>query len=215
MAGINSSLKMVEQIKDRGHYMKKKVLLIISILIVVSLLFLPKFSDGRKTIEEAINIPGSSPINIIHEEKNNKGSIVFGYTSTGNNLYTAIVRKGIGGYKMVYSGMQSDVKTVLDNFGISYIYLPRIENTALPIYFGMIGNPDINEIKIIEKKRKVEGKAKIIDANGKRIWIIYMDGFQGSDFDIIGLSKSGEELTKISSDIYPHYVEQKPLKGYQ
>ncbi|MPN32520.1 hypothetical protein SDC9_179999 [bioreactor metagenome] len=130
-------------------------------------------------------------------------------------MYAAVVRKDIGGYKTAYSGVQGDINLVSSKFGISHIYFPNVEKTALPIYFGVIGNPDISEVKVIEKKRNIEDKAKIIDASGTRIWLVYMDKFQGSDFDIIGLSVDGKELIKIDGNISPYYAEQKPFKGYR
>lgn len=195
--------------------MKKKVILITFVLIVVSLFVAVKFRGSAKTIEEAINTSGSKQVNIIHEEKNDKGIIVFSYTSDGNGLYTAVVRKEIGGYKTVYSGVQGDIKLVSEKFGLSGNYFPAIEKTSLPIYFGIISNHDISEVKIIEKKRNIEREAKIINANGTRIWLVYMNKFEGSDFNIIGLSADGKELAKIDGDISPYYAEQKPLKGYQ
>lgn len=167
-------------------YLNKALIVYLS---VVSAFFAVKFNSGSKTIEEAINAPGSKRVSIIHEEKNDKGSIVFSYTSGGNGLYTAVVRKGIGGYKTVSSGVQEDIKFVSEKFGLSHSYFPAIEKTELPIYFGLIGNPDISKVKIIEKKRNIEGQAKIINANGTRIWLVYMNKFQGSDFDIVVFQK--------------------------
>jgi hypothetical protein len=132
--------------------MKKKVILIALALVIISLFLMFKFNSGAKTIEEAINTTNSKQVSIIYEEKNDKGSIVFCYTS--------------------------------------------------------------GEVKIIEKKRNIESQAKIINANGTRIWLVYMNKFEGSDFDIIGLSEDGKELTKIDGDISPYYAEQKPFKGY-
>ncbi len=195
--------------------MKKKVILITLALSVILFFVAIKFNSGTKSIEEAINLSGSNAISIIHEEKNDKGIIVFSYTSGDNGLYTAVVTKGISGYKTVYSGVQSNIKLVSDKFGISYNYFPNIKKTALPVYFGLIGNPDISEVKIIEKKRNIESQAKIINANGTKIWLVYMNEFEGSDFDIIGLSAEGKELVKIDGDISPYYAEQKPFKGYK
>ena len=123
------------------------------------------------------------------------------------------VRKTISGYKTVYSGVEGDISMVANKFGVSYTYFPNIEKTSLPIYFGIIGNPDISQVKIVEKKRNIEVQAKIINGNGKRIWLVYMNKFQGSDFDIIGFSADGKELTKIDGDISPYYAEQKPFKS--
>ena len=78
----------------------------------------------------------------------------------------------------------------------------------------MIGNPDISEVKIIEKKRNADSQAKIIDANGTRLWLVYMNKFVGSDFDILGVAADGKELVKIDGGISPYYAEQKPFKGY-
>ena len=42
-----------------------------------------------------------------------------------------------------------------------------------------------------------------------------MNKFEGSDFDIIGLSADGKELTEIDGNISPYYAEQKAFKGYK
>lgn len=195
--------------------MKKKVGLVILLLVIISLFVVVKFNSGGKTIEESITTPGSKPISIIHEERTDKGSIVF-YNHLGeDSLSTAFVRKNIGGYKTVYSGVHGSIKSFTNKFGMSHQYFPNIEQTSLPIYFGVIGNPDISQVKIMEKKRNIEGQAKIINAKDVRIWLVYMNEFQGSEFDIIGLSADGEELTKIDGDISPYYAEQKPFQGYK
>lgn len=195
--------------------MKKKIIFFVLALMAVLLLLLVKLNDGAKTIEEAINPKGSNKVSIIHEEKHGKGSIVFGYVSGRNGLYTAVVRKDITGYKIVYSGVQGDIKLFTEKHTISYDYFPSIENVGLPIYFGLIGNPDITEVRIVEKKRGVEKQAKIIESNGTRIWLVYMNSFKGSEFDITGYSKDDKELVKIDGNISPWCVEQKPLKGYK
>lgn len=195
--------------------MKKKIILILSILIITSIYLAVKFNDAQKTVEEAININGTNKIEIIHQEKNDKGIIVFIYTPENDGLYTAVVRKVIGGYKTAYSGYEGDIKFVAERFGLTYSYFPNIKKTALPIYFGVIGDPDITEVKIIEKKRNIQEKAKIINADDTRIWLMYMDKFEGSDFDIIGLSSDARELIRIDGNIYPHYADQKPFKGYK
>jgi hypothetical protein len=115
----------------------------------------------------------------------------------------------------LYSGVQGDIRLVANKFGLTNAYLPNIEKSSLPIYFGVIDNPDISKVKIIEKKRNLEVEAKIINAGDMRIWLVYMNQFQGSDFNIIGVSSEGKELTKIEGDISPYYAEQKPFKGYR
>ncbi len=193
--------------------MKKIVSLSVVLIIIISLLMLIKFKAGVRTVEEAINPSGLNKINIIHEEKTDKGSIVF-YNRLGyDELSTAFVKNGIMGYKVLYDGVQEDVSKVSKKFGITYCFFPAIEKTSLPIYFGIIGNPDISQVKIIGKKGNIEEQAKIIDAKGTRIWLIYMSKFKGSDFEIVGISKDGKELTKIDDNISPRSADQKPVKS--
>ncbi|MDF2547163.1 MAG: hypothetical protein K0R93_2061 [Anaerosolibacter sp.] len=195
--------------------MKKKVsLIVLSIIIVLTFLVL-KLNEDAKTIEEAITSLGSMPVSIIHEEKTDKGSIVFCNIVGKDGLYVAIVRKNIFGYKTVYSGVHGDIKLAAKKFGLTHSYYPNIEKTSLPIYFGVIGNPDIHKVEIIEKKRNIEGEAKILNIDDMRLWLVYMKKFQGSDFSIIGTSADGKELTKINGNISPYYAEQGPFRGYE
>ncbi|MDF2587893.1 MAG: hypothetical protein K0S41_1734 [Anaerocolumna sp.] len=197
-----------------GEFMKKKVTFFVLAIVAALLLFVIKLNGGTKTIEEVINKDNSDKVSILHEEKHGKASIVFGYVSDGNGLYTAIARKGITGYKIAYSGVQGDIELVSEKFGMSYTYFPSIEKVGLPIYFGVIGNPDISEIRIVEKKSGAQKQAKIIETNGTRLWLVYMNSFKGSEFDITGYSSDDKELVKIDGNIAPLYVEQKPYKGY-
>lgn len=107
--------------------MKKKVRFIVLGAMVISLFLAIKFKSGVKTIEEAITTADSKPINIIHEEETDGGSIVFFNNLGEDNLITAFVKKNIGGYKTVYSGFQGDIKLVASTFGVSYNYFPNIE----------------------------------------------------------------------------------------
>ncbi|MEG0774110.1 hypothetical protein [Clostridium sp.] len=195
--------------------MKKKVSFIISTIIIIALgstFLMSKANDGAKTIEEAITAPVSIPVNIIHEEKTSKGSIVFCSTLGGDGLYTAVVKKDISGFKMVHSG-GGDISSPVDKFGISYSYFPSIEKTSLPIYFGLIGDPQISEVKIVEKRSLLEEEAKIVNAEGNRLWLANMNKFKGLDFEIIGLSADGKELTRINDNISVYYAEEKLLEN--
>ena len=193
--------------------MKNKLSFLVLALLIISLFFVIKLNIGAKTIEEAILKVGSKPISIIYEEKTDKGVIVFYNHLGGDDLSTAFVKKNLIGYKTIYSGVQGDMKLVLSKFGISNAYFPGIEKTSLPIYFGVISNIDISQVKVIEKKRNIEGQAKIINAKDRRIWLVYMENFEGSDFEIIGLSEDGKELAKIDGNISPYYADQKPFKS--
>lgn len=196
--------------------MKKKVILIffVPILVIISAICILNFRSAARDINQAVNRPGSVPVNIIYEQKVSKGSMAFCITSDGNSkgLVTAAVKKNIFGYRVIYSGIQGDIKTTIDKVGLTDSYFPSINKLAAPMFYGIIGNPEIKKVKIIEKKRNIEAEAEIIEASGYRLWLINMEKFQGSKFDIIGLTADDKEVSHRQDNISPWTVEQKPFK---
>ncbi|MBK1812123.1 hypothetical protein JHL18_15985 [Clostridium sp. YIM B02505] len=196
--------------------MKKKVMLVsfVLILAIISIFCILNYRSAARDINQAINRPGLLPVNIIYEQKVSKGSMVFGITSDGNakGLFAAAVKKNIFGYTAIYSGVQGDIKTTIDKVGLTESYFPSINKLTSPMFYGIIGNSEIKKVKIIEKKRNIEAEAKIIDANGYRLWLMNMDKFQGSQFDIIGLTADDKEISHRKDNIAPWTVEQKPFK---
>ncbi len=194
--------------------MKRKSLGVILAIIIIVIVFKVTTSGREKTIEEAINLYNIRSASIIHEEKNSKGSIVFTYISEGNGLRVSVVKKVIGGYKKVYGTVHGDIKETLEKRGLVYGYFPEIKGTELPIYYGVVGD-EVEAVKVVEKKRNIKKEAKIIHTDEGRIWLVYMEGFQGSDFDIVAFSGEGKEISMVSDDISPWYVGQKAFKGYE
>lgn len=168
---------------------------------------------GReKNIETALNIGITSNYKIIHEEATDKGSIIFSISSNNSKEYlgTAFVNKNLFGYKELYSGVSS-----IDGFGardLTAQYFPAIKQTSLPIYFGLILNDDIESVSVKQSNSSHVKEAKIIEAGDKRIWIVYMNGFEGSEFEVIGYSNDGSS-TYSFKDTVPWNVEQKPFKS--
>ena len=46
-----------------------------------------------------------------------------------------------------------------------------------------------------------------------RIWLIHMDQFEGSHFEIIGFSEDNNVLVKIERNISPYAADQKVFKS--
>ncbi len=151
-------------------------------------------------------------MNIIHEEPTNKGSIVFSIASNDTNEYlsTAFVNKNLFGYRDLYSGTSS-----IDGFSkrdLTAQYFPDIKDSSLPIYFGVILNDEIKAVNVKESKSSEMKEAKIIEAGDKRIWLVYMSGFVGNEFEVLGYSSDGECIYTYE-DTIPWKVEQKPGKS--
>ena len=195
--------------------MNKKLLMLIgSGVIIICIIIAMKFMKGAKTIEEALGIPSKNSAKIIAEDKTPKGSVVFAYSKEKDSLYTSFIRKSLFGYEELYSGVAGDITEASEKLKLSYNYFPAIKQSSLPIYFGVIGEDKIKEVKVKEAESKDGWKsAKIIEAEGKRIWIIYMEGFKGSKFNIVGISESGEEIVSITDNISPRKAEDKPIKS--
>lgn len=192
--------------------MKKKIGLI-SLIILITIIFIVINSRGRsRTIEEALGIGIYNNGKIIHEEKTDKGSIVFRIIEGENKkgLFTAFLNKNIFGYKDLYSGVAS----IEDNYPreLTNHYFPTIKDTDLPIYFGLIINDEITDVSVKQVDTSELKKAKIIDTKSEKIWLVYMEGFKGQNFEIIGYDKEGKEIYKLE-ETTSWRVEQEPMES--
>lgn len=78
--------------------------------------------------------------------------------------------------------------------------------------FGIISNPKIAKIKIVETAKNIEVTAKIAQGNNYRVWWTDMKNFEGSKFEILGLTKDNNEVVKYSDNISPGKISQAPIK---
>lgn len=189
----------------------KFVLIIISAIVaIISLIFIVINGTGRESsIEETLNI-ATSNYRIIHEERTDEGSIIFGISSDESKEYlgTSFVNKNLFGYKEMYSGVSS-----IDGFEVRDLttqYFPAIKHTSLPIYFGIILNDEVKKVSVKQSNSSEMKEAKIIEAGDKRIWFVYMNGFEGNKFEVLGYSSDGSCIYSFE-DTIPWNVEQKPL----
>lgn len=180
--------------------MKKKSALI-ALVIIILVISAIKFRGSAKTVRDALEPNSSVPINIIYEEKMGRSSLVF-YNRPGheNYLETALLKRGIWGYKTTNYSVAGDIKEVSSKFGLTYYYFPAAEKNTPSVCYGIIGNSDITAVKLKENKRNIENEAKIVNNSDIRLWLIDMSKFQGSGFEIRGISKDGKELVKITTD---------------
>jgi hypothetical protein len=122
------------------------------------------------------------------------------------------IKKTIWGWNWVYGGEHGSIEFNSLNNGFSSQYFPNTEGTPFPLYFGVITNPDIKHISILEKDRLFEPEAKIIKNDYINVWYIYMNKFKGSKFEIYGFANNYKILSWRKVDISPYYAEQKPFK---
>ncbi|GGM18577.1 hypothetical protein GCM10011351_00450 [Paraliobacillus quinghaiensis] len=194
--------------------MKKKIWIFIILLVsIVSVFVVFKVNAGARTVEEAIHTFDPGPKDIIYQEKNDQGTIVFYSHLHQDDLVVAVVSKKLTGHEVVYNGLQVDIEKVTSEFALTLSYLPAIEDTALPLFFGLVSDSDITKIEVTEEAGDKKRQAEIITVDDMKIWLMYMKGFEGSKFEIVGLSDNGEEVVKIDEDISPYQADQKPFKS--
>lgn len=178
---------------------------IIGVLILFAVLLI-MFSIRTNTIEDALNESNQKGSVILHVEEVEYGSIVLYTHENLDDLSISIVRKSMGRNKVIYSSTQGELQKTLDITGISYGFMPGVNGLSFPIYYGVIGNSQLDQVKIIERERGFSAQAKIIEVAGKRLWYVNMSDFKdsdfkGNDFEIIGTAADGENLVCIEDSI--------------
>lgn len=173
------------------------------ILVTAALICFVIITYSGESIEEMLPRIQDKPIEVLHEEEFDQGTIVF-YQHVGlknEDLSFAYFRKRlVGGYKLLTSGTQS-VSSGLSHHGVSFTDMAEMNGEFPPICFGLIGNEEISDVKVIEKRRNIEQATEIIKTRDKRFWICELENFQGTEWILIGLDEAGEEILKIETNI--------------
>lgn len=181
----------------------------IGILILFAALSIMFFIRAN-TIEDALNESNQKSFIILHTKETHSGSMVFYTHENADDLSISVVTKSIGRNKVIYSGTQGELQQTLDKKGMSYGFLPGINELSFPIYYGAIGNSAIDQVKIIERKSGLSLQAKIIDAGKIRLWYVDMSEFKGENFEIIGSDADGKSMVSIEDSLEFLTLKLKP-----
>lgn len=191
--------------------MKKRITLSIIFLVILVGGINIGIKTQATTLEEALNFSSSAPMEVIHEEKLEEGSLFFCFNEKDDTIYTAFIKKTMNGYKNLYSGVEGDATYAADRLDFTETYFPAIEGTSLPVYFGLIGNDEIKEIKVKELHSNEVGESvKIIDTPVGRIWLQPMTEYSGSKFEIQAFSEEGQLIKQIETSIVPWAADDEP-----
>lgn len=173
---------------------KRMVFIIIVMLALVGswLIFTHKNSD---TIIEAIEEIRGNVDRIIYQTEVENGVVVFYENNVGDDAYTInaeFVKHNLFGWKWVYGGGFS---------GYSGQYFQSVSGTPFPMIFGEVKNNEIEKIKVLDKEHNETKLVDIVGNDDHRIWYIFLDETSGPNFDIMGMSASGEIVESISFNI--------------
>lgn len=193
--------------------MRKTGLILFGLLLGISF-WMAWDTKGFKSVEEAIAGHHPGPAVILQETKADKGVIVLYTHEGGDDLSFAVLKKTFGHYSVKYSGVQGDLDMVLSRLGFAECYIPAIRGVSSPVYAGLVNDPDITDIRILEKHRDKETTAPITENQGRRIWVLDLEGFSGSQFEIQALTGDKRVVAERTLDLSPARVDQKPYAGY-
>ena len=186
----------------------KRIFLLLAIVVVLIIGgFIALKNQPAETVADVVRGLNSESIQILSTEIFDKGSIVICKPVNQDMLQVNVLREKLSGYKLIYSGAQGDPIHSAEKFGISHMYLSGVKKISPPVYFGVVGDSDIKVVKIIDLATGDEVEAKIIESDALRLWFADLSEFNGSDFQIVGLSEDGSLLTEIDASIYPQLVE--------
>ena len=173
----------------------KSIIYILVAVLIIAGIWSFITQKGSGTILEAIKvIRGNNVGSIIYQADVDNGVVVFyeNNVGDGDDAYTInaeFIRHNLLGWKWVYGGGFS---------GCSGQYLPSIKGTPFPMIFGEAKNSDIVQIKILDKEHDETKTVDIVGTGEYRIWYVFIDESAGPNFEITGLSATGEIVESVN-----------------
>jgi hypothetical protein len=179
---------------------KRYFVLLIMIAVGFGVYQYVKKDSVHTAIEEIERVRG--PIAELLEEREVRGGEVVFYLSqgrAGEKVVSAdFVQKSFLGWKWANGGGHS----IPADSSWSYQYMPAIKGSTwgdspFPLIFGTFGNPEIVSVRVKNIKSSEVHTAVVIPTQGKeKLWYAFIQDEQGSSFDIMGLSSTGEIVSE-------------------
>ncbi|QGQ99495.1 hypothetical protein EHS13_33870 [Paenibacillus psychroresistens] len=181
---------------------------IVIVLIVIALafgvkLYLNKASSGT-AIDEIERKRGSIG-ELLEEREVRDGEVVFYMRQEGERapvLSADYVNKSFLGWKWAVGGGHSLPAASGNETAWSFQYMDATKgsffnHSPFPLVFGTVNNPAITAVTIKSVKTGQETIADLITSKSNiTLWYAFIEEEQGKAFDLTGLAKSGETVSK-------------------
>ena len=174
--------------------MKKKITVVVLIASLLIAYFFFVNAYQAKSIEEALDTPNQALYKVIHIEDLDGSYFVI--SKKDDYLHSAVVNKRFTRYKTVYSGVHGDIDKVAEIFGVTDSYFPGIKYVSKPLLYGVIGDPEISKLVLINSESKEEKNIEILEKDGLRLWIKSLENTDDIDYILKGYNKKGEEIVE-------------------
>lgn len=175
-----------------------RVIIGLLILLTISLVF---YYARANTIEDALRESNSSDMIVLYTEEMVNGSMVFYTHVNSDDLSISIVKKSLGRHKVISSGTEGEIQKTMRLKGMTYTFMPGIDDLSFPVYYGIIDNARIEQVKVIERESGLYTQAKMIETAQYRLWYADMSEIKGVDFEIVGSSNDGKKIISLYDHI--------------
>lgn len=171
-----------------------RVMIGLLILLTIALVF---YYARANTIEDALRESNSSDLIVLYTEEMVNGSMVF-YTHVNyDDLSISIVKKTMGRHKVISCGFQGGIRKAMRLKGMTYTFMEGISDLSFPVYYGVIDNTEIEQVKVVERASGLYSQAKMIETAEYRLWFADMSEIKGVDFEIVGSSNDGKKIISL------------------
>ncbi|SES12301.1 hypothetical protein [Salipaludibacillus aurantiacus] len=177
-----------------------------SIIIVV--LSLPLFSNiihertGNEGIYQILNEVGYQEV--VHKEEVETGVVVFYAPDIQTNdmdtevaeLGAIFIEKTLWGWEETFDrgAYTTSINEEVTNITSQYLSQSHSQS-PFPMIYGEIMNPNIVEIKVINLESNKEYEAEITIKESHKIWFVFVDNNEETNYEVQGLSEKGEVVT--------------------
>ncbi|MDA8229516.1 MAG: hypothetical protein M0T74_17800 [Desulfitobacterium hafniense] len=171
--------------------MKKAGRTILVFLVLLSLFVLSGCGSLEEAMEKAKTMVPKD-WDLVHTEQVQENAVVVFYMRN-NDLGAGLFQKESFGWEWVGSGLGT---LVTQPSGLSWRYSDLGKSkTQFSVFYGLVTNPAITSVQVKTTFGQT-AKAKIVESNGLKLWLAFIDKPQipSVDADIIGYSESGEVL---------------------
>lgn len=165
----------------------KAIKFIIIILIIIALL-IPQWKDYKPygSYEDFYNQQGLKQV--FHDSSENNDFVVFENSPEG--ISWMYLKKGLFGYKLIYSGSSGDQRPLFDRCGFSFVFATSLDEGDHNRYFGVIDNPEITSITLYSPDYIKLGEASLKQQGEKLFWIYDMGDYRDEHIIIEATSEN-------------------------
>lgn len=163
---------------------KKKIVLWLLCIIIVCVIYV---YTHQVSLEEALQISPQLDYQIVHTEAiDNKVIVVMDFVEE-DGVSFAVLKKGILGYKQIYSGASGDYRRTVEKMGMIFVELPRSIMNGRSICFGMMNDMKIKEVELVSENERIK-----VELDTSNFWFLDTSQFNSNLINVVAYDQSSQ-----------------------